>query len=41
VRRGTRLFAFRGRKVRYVAVAARSTLADPAQRRAYLHSAGL
>ena len=34
VRTGVRLFAFHGGKVRYVAVAARSTLADSAQRRA-------
>jgi hypothetical protein len=41
VRTGTRLFAFHGAKVRYVAVAARSTLARPSLRRAYLHRAGL
>jgi hypothetical protein len=41
VRVGSRLFGIRAGKVRYVAVAARPTLADPAQRRAYLRAAGL
>jgi hypothetical protein len=41
VRAGTRLYSVHGRKVRYVAVASRSTLAHPRLLRSYLRAAGL
>jgi hypothetical protein len=41
VRSGHRVFGLRGDKVRYVAIASRSTLAHPRRLRGYLRAAGL